>query len=100
MRFEFFRSPFMARVCAYCEKKPVVGNKISHSNIKTKVRHFPNLQRVRAVIGGVVQRVYVCTRCLRSNALAKPLVRRRATGTPAAAPAPVAQAPGTEAPAA
>lgn len=67
----------MARRCAFCEKQPVVGNKISHSNIKTKTRHFPNLQRVRAHIGGVAQRVYACTRCLRSNVLTKPPVSRR-----------------------
>lgn len=67
----------MARVCAYCEKKPVTGNKISHSNIKTKVRHFPNLQRVRALVDGLPQRVYVCTRCLRSGRMVKPLVNRR-----------------------
>jgi large subunit ribosomal protein L28 len=79
----------VARRCAYCEKKPVVGNKISHSNIKTKVRHMPNLQRVRAFLDGVAQRVYVCTRCLRSGALLKPLVQKR----PVAATAP---APGAE----
>lgn len=65
----------MARECFYCEKKPVTGNKVSHSNIKTKIRHFPNLQKVRAWIDGQAQRVYACTRCLRSGRLAKPLVR-------------------------
>jgi len=67
----------VARICAICEKVPVVGNKISHSNIKTKIRHFPNLQKVRAVIGGVTQRVYACTRCLRSGFVAKPAVMKR-----------------------
>ena len=90
----------MARVCAYCEKKPVVGNKISHSNIKTKIRHLPNLQKVRAMINGVAQRVYICTRCLRSNVLSKPLVRNRAAGVTATAAAPQAAAPGTETPSA
>lgn len=68
----------MARRCAYCGKTPVVGNKISHSNIKTKIRHFPNLQKVRAMIDGVSQRAYACTRCLRSGFLLKPLVQKRA----------------------
>lgn len=79
----------MARVCHYCEKKPVTGNKISHSNIKTKVRHFPNLQKVRALIGGVATRVYVCTRCLRSGFLAKPLagLTRPAKAAPVESPA-------------
>jgi len=41
------------------------------------VRHFPNLQKVRAVIDGVTQRVYACTRCLRSGFIAKPAVMKR-----------------------
>lgn len=65
----------MARRCYFCEKRPVVGHKVSHSNIKTKIRHLPNLQRVRASIDGLATRVYACTRCLRSGILAKPLVR-------------------------
>lgn len=79
----------MARVCHYCDKKPVVGNKISHSNIKTKVRHFPNLQKVRALIDGVATRVYVCTRCLRSGLLAKPFpgLTRPAKAAPVETPA-------------
>ncbi len=66
----------MARVCHFCEKKPVVGNKISHSNIKTKIRHYPNLQKVRAHVDGLVRRVYACTRCLRSGFLLKPPVSK------------------------
>ena len=34
----------MARVCQVTGKKPVTGNKVSHSNIKTKRRFLPNLQ--------------------------------------------------------
>lgn len=34
----------MARVCDVTGKKPLVGNKVSHSNIKTKKRFLPNLQ--------------------------------------------------------
>ena len=34
----------MARVCQVTGKKPIVGNKVSHSNIKTKRRFLPNLQ--------------------------------------------------------
>ncbi len=75
----------MARRCEFCGKSPVVGNKISHSNIKTKIRHIPNLQKVRAMIDGVTQRVYACTRCLRSGFLAKPLVQKRAVAAPEAA---------------
>ena len=34
----------MARRCDLTGKRPNVGHKVSHSNIKTKKRQFPNLQ--------------------------------------------------------
>ena len=37
----------MSRVCQVTGKKPVSGNKVSHSNIKTKRRFLPNLQNKR-----------------------------------------------------
>ncbi|NCI46166.1 50S ribosomal protein L28 [Sediminibacterium soli] len=37
----------MARVCQVTGKKPIVGNSVSHSNIKTKRRFLPNLQKKR-----------------------------------------------------
>lgn len=37
----------MARVCTVTGKVPVTGNKVSHSNIKTKRRFLPNLQTKR-----------------------------------------------------
>ena len=37
----------MARVCQVTGKKPMTGNKVSHSNIKTKRRFLPNLQTKR-----------------------------------------------------
>lgn len=37
----------MARVCDYTGKRPLTGNKVSHSNIKTKRRFLPNLQTKR-----------------------------------------------------
>jgi large subunit ribosomal protein L28 len=37
----------MARVCQVTGKVPVGGNKVSHSNIKTKRRFLPNLQTKR-----------------------------------------------------
>ena len=35
----------MARECQLTGKKPMVGNKVSHSNMKTKRRFLPNLQK-------------------------------------------------------
>jgi large subunit ribosomal protein L28 len=37
----------MARVCQVTGKVPIGGNKVSHSNIKTKRRFLPNLQTKR-----------------------------------------------------
>ncbi len=37
----------MARVCELTGKRPITGNKVSHSNIKTKRRFLPNLQTKR-----------------------------------------------------
>ena len=35
----------MARECQLTGKKPMVGNKVSHSNMKSKLRFLPNLQK-------------------------------------------------------
>ncbi|MBE3580749.1 MAG: 50S ribosomal protein L28 [Thermoanaerobacteraceae bacterium] len=60
-------------VCSICGKKAVVGNQISHSNIKTKRQWRPNLQRVKAIVNGTRRRIYVCTRCLRSGKVQRAL---------------------------
>ena len=36
----------MSRTCELTGKKPMVGHKVSHSNIKTKRRYLPNLVNV------------------------------------------------------
>lgn len=40
----------MSRVCELTGKGMMVGNKVSHSNIKTKRRFYPNLQTKRFYI--------------------------------------------------
>jgi len=65
----------MARVCEYCGKKPVTGNLVSHSNIKTRTRWLPNLRTMKAVKDGNTQKVYVCTRCIRSGKVVRPIKR-------------------------
>ncbi len=35
----------MARECQLTGKKPMTGNKVSHSNMKSKRRFLPNLQK-------------------------------------------------------
>jgi large subunit ribosomal protein L28 len=61
----------MAMICFYCGKGRLVGNKVSHSNIKTKRVQHPNLQSVHALVEGVHRRIRVCTRCLRSGLVQK-----------------------------
>ena len=58
-------------ICDVCDKSHMAGNKISHSNIKTRKRQSGNIQKVRAVVKGRVTRVYACTRCIRSGKVAK-----------------------------
>lgn len=66
----------MAKQCEVCGKKPQVGNWVSHSNVKTKRRFMPNLQSVRHQFpDGHVKVLNVCTRCIRSGAVVKPVAR-------------------------
>lgn len=61
----------MANTCEVCDKGRLVGNKVSHSNIKTKRVQRPNLKRVHALVDGTRMTVRVCTRCLRSDKIQK-----------------------------
>lgn len=61
----------MAAVCEICGKKPGFGNSVSHSNRKTRRRWNPNIQRVRALVGGTNRRLYVCTGCIKAGKVVK-----------------------------
>ncbi|MGI8752832.1 MAG: 50S ribosomal protein L28 [Acidimicrobiales bacterium] len=61
----------MAAVCEVCGKRPSFGMSISHSHRRTKRRWNPNIQTVRAVQGGTVRRVDVCTSCIRAGKVTK-----------------------------
>jgi large subunit ribosomal protein L28 len=61
----------MAKVCWNCGKKPAFGNSRSHSMVATRRRFNPNLQKVRVDDRGTARRVYVCSRCLKSNQVTK-----------------------------
>ena len=61
----------MAKVCDICGKKPVTGNNISHAHNLTRRRWEPNLQTVRAKVGGRTKRLRVCTTCIKSNRVMK-----------------------------
>lgn len=70
----------MAKVCAICGKKPVVGNKVVQSGKAkreggvgkkttgiTKTWKMPNLQRVKMHTGSSARAARVCTSCIRSG---------------------------------
>ena len=67
----------MSKQCAFCKKKPQVGNNVSHSNIKTKRTFNPNLQNIRhQETNGTVKTLSVCTRCIRSGHVTKPSTQK------------------------
>jgi large subunit ribosomal protein L28 len=67
----------MASVCEICNKRPGFGMSVSHSHRRTKRRWNPNIQRVRAVVGGSTRRIDVCTGCLKAGRVTKPVATRR-----------------------
>ena len=57
----------MSRVCAVCGKGQMSGNKVSHSNRKTRRAWGVNVHKVKVVSeSGAVSSQYICTRCLRT----------------------------------
>ncbi len=40
----------MSRICELTGKKPISGHKVSHSNVKTKRKFYPNLKTKRFYI--------------------------------------------------
>ena len=76
----------MARVCDICEKRTRVGGVIARRGLpkrkggvglKTtghnKRKFFPNLQKIQVQGVGGVRRMTVCTRCIKSGRIKKPL---------------------------
>jgi large subunit ribosomal protein L28 len=58
----------MARRCSITGKKPLVGNRVSHSNRKTKRRQLPNVHDKRVFVPelGRTVRLRVSARALRT----------------------------------
>jgi len=74
----------MATSCEICGKGATVGNRIIrhglckkkggiglHTTAVTKRTFKPNLQTVRAKVGGSVKRVTICTSCLKAGKVEK-----------------------------
>jgi len=52
--------------CEICGKGTVFGQSKSRSKKSTKRQFRANVQRKRVMIDGEMQRIYICTRCLRT----------------------------------
>jgi len=61
----------VASVCDLCGKGPGFGNNVSHSHRRTRRRWNPNVQRVRAMVGGTRKRLYVCTSCIKAGRITR-----------------------------
>lgn len=61
----------MARICEICGKKTRAGNRVSHSNRKTRRVWKPNIQSVIVEIGGERKRIKVCTKCFKAGKVKK-----------------------------
>jgi large subunit ribosomal protein L28 len=61
----------MSRVCEICGKRPMVGNRVSHANNRTKMRQKPNLQKVRANLKGRHKVISVCSKCIKAGKVVK-----------------------------
>ena len=76
----------MARVCQVTGKKPITGNNVSHSNIKTKRRFLPNLQTKRFFFAEEDRWVTIkvsadAIRTINKNGLANVIKQLRTEGT-------------------
>jgi len=61
------------RICNICDKRPQVGNLVSHANNKVKRWIYPNVQKMRFSVTGTkkVVRGSVCTKCLKGGKVQK-----------------------------
>jgi large subunit ribosomal protein L28 len=76
----------MSKVCEITGKRPQVGNKVSHSNIKTKRRFNPNLQKKRFYIPEedkwiTLKLTTSAIRTINKNGITAVLKKARAKGT-------------------
>ncbi len=58
----------MSKVCELTGKRPIVGHKVSHSNVKSKRRFEPNLIKKKFYIPELDQTVTlkVCTKAMKT----------------------------------
>ena len=57
----------MSQVCSVCGKHPVAGRNVSHSHRVTNRIYRPNVQKLTVDISGHVQKIRICTKCLKAG---------------------------------
>jgi large subunit ribosomal protein L28 len=80
----------MSRVCQYCGKRTRVGNTIARRGLAkpkggiglkttgvSRRRFKPNIQNMRAMVGGSMVRVRICAKCIKSGKISKGLHRTK-----------------------
>ena len=63
----------MKSVCEICGKRSKTGNSVSHSHKKSRRVWKPNIQRLLVDYNGTRKHMYVCTQCLKSGKVKKPV---------------------------
>ncbi len=63
----------MAARCEICGKEPRAGNKVSHSNRKTRRKWKPNIQNITVEYNGVIKKMKICTKCLKAGKVKRPV---------------------------
>ena len=53
--------------CDFCGKDVSFGIKVSHSHRRSNRTWKPNIRRVKTVVDGKHQTIYICSRCLRTS---------------------------------
>jgi large subunit ribosomal protein L28 len=69
----------VARSCEVCGKAPAHGRQVSHAHNVSSRLWYPNVQKLRVVVGKTPRRMRVCTRCLRSGKVVKAPARAART---------------------
>ena len=64
--FDTLKDETLAMQCQICKKAGMSGNNVSHSNRHTKTRFKANVHKQTILMGGKVQKVKICSRCLRT----------------------------------
>ena len=61
----------MSRICDICGKGPLNGNHRSHAMNATKRKFYPNIQKIKAKLQGIIKNIKICTSCLKTNKIKK-----------------------------